>query len=77
MGLCLFQDFFVIKTVYMLDRGYLNAPAIYALGMVGSLAAMIHFRRNIKCKLTENFALMTSFEKLRSNGLVAINLAAL
>jgi len=77
MGLCLFQDFFVIKTVYMLDRGYLNAPAIYALGMVGSLAAMIHFRRNIKCEISENFALMTSYDNLRSNGLVSINLAAL
>lgn len=76
MGLCLFQDFFVIKTVYMLDRGYLNAPAIYSLGMVGSLCSMIYFRRSIKDKLTENFAFLASFEKLKYSGLVAINLAA-
>lgn len=34
MGLCLFQDFFVIQTVYQEDRGFLNALAIYSLGMV-------------------------------------------
>jgi len=43
MGLCLFQDFFVIKTVYDLDRGYLNALAIYSLGMV-----IFFFKKNFR-----------------------------
>jgi len=76
MGLCLFQDFFVIKTVFIMDRGYLNALAIYSLGMVGSLCSMLHFRRLSKFKISESSEITTNFSKLRSNGLISINLAA-
>lgn len=64
MGLCLFQDFFVIKTVYIMDRGYLNSLAIYSLGMVGSLCSMIHFRRLSKFKISESSEISTNFKKL-------------
>ena len=36
MGLCIFQDFFVTRSVYLLDRGFLNSIAIYSIGMTGS-----------------------------------------
>ena len=51
MGLCIFQDFFVTRSVYLLDRGYLNSVAITSLGMVGTLIAMLLFRNWNKFKV--------------------------
>ena len=64
MGLCLFQDFFVNKTVYTMDRGFLNALAIYSLGMVGSLCAMLNFRSKAKFKISESSNIITDYDKL-------------
>lgn len=76
MGLCLFQDFFVIKTVFDLDRGYLNALAIYSLGMVGSLMAMVHFRRRAKFKSSESNDCTLNYKKLKQDGIWSMNLAS-
>lgn len=62
--------------MYVLDRGYLNAIAIYSLGMVGSLCSMIHFRRKSKFKISESSIIATNWEKLKKNGLSSMNLAA-
>lgn len=53
MGLCIFQDFFVTRSVYLLDRGFLNSVAIYSIGMVGSLVAMLVFRNLNKFKQSD------------------------
>jgi Na+/H+-translocating membrane pyrophosphatase len=45
MGLCLFQDFFVIKYVYVYDRGYLNSIAIFTVSLLCSLISMLIFRK--------------------------------
>lgn len=66
----------MIKTVYVLDRGYLNAIAIYSLGMVGSLCAMLHFRRKSKFKVSESSVIATNWGLLKRNGLSSLNLAA-
>lgn len=50
MGLCLYQDFFVTRSVYLLGRGYLNAVAINSIGMVGALIAMQTFRKMTKLR---------------------------
>lgn len=75
MGLCLFQDFFVIKTVFDLDRGYTNALAIYSMGMIGSLIAMVNFRRKAKFKLSETNDCTLNYTKLRKDGVQSMFLA--
>ena len=72
MGLCVFQDFFVTKAVYTLDRGFLNAVAIYAFGMIGSLVSMVIFKRKNKLKTSDSAEYSVSIDKMRSNGLQAI-----
>ena len=67
----------MIKTVYVLNRGSLNALAIYSIGMVGSLYAMLHFRSKAKFKISESSVVTTDFNKLRKNGISSLNRAAL
>lgn len=66
----------MIKTVYILDRGYLNAIAIYSLGMVGSLCSMLHFRRKSKFKISESAVISTNWDKLKKIGISSLNVAA-
>lgn len=77
MGLCLFQDFFVIKYVYIYDAGFLNGIAIYCLGMVGSLLSMINFRYFSYFKFAETKSFFTSVKQLRMSGMKAILLSGL
>ena len=72
MGLCIFQDFFVTRSVYLLDRGFLNSVAIYSFGMLGSLVAMVLFRNMNKFKLSDTKEFHIKLKKLRKNGLIAI-----
>jgi hypothetical protein len=67
----------VIKTVFELDRGFLNALAIYALGMVGSLMAMVHFRRKAKFKSSDSASCTLNYVKLKKDGLQSMNLACI
>ena len=60
-----------------MDRGYLNALAIYSLGMVGSLCSMLLFRTKAKFKVSEGSSFSTDYDKLKQNGLSSVNLAAL
>lgn len=66
----------MIKPVFILDRGYLNAPAIYSLGMLASLIAMLWFRSKNKFKTSEQQEYNNNHEKMKSNGLKAIHLSA-
>lgn len=72
MGLCLFQDFFVIKYVYVYDRGFLNGMAIYSLGMVGSLITMLIFKEFSYFKFSQSNSFFTGVKTLRASGLKAI-----
>ncbi len=72
MGLCIFQDFFVTRSVYLLDRGFLNAVAIYSFGMLGSLIAMLFFRKMNKFKMSDSNAINVNMKKMRKNGLISI-----
>jgi len=76
MGLCLFQDFFIIKYVYVYDRGFLNGIAIYSIGMVGSLISMINFRYFSYFKFTQTKSFFTGVKALRLSGLKAIFISA-
>lgn len=76
MGLCLFQDFFVIKYVYVYDRGFLNGLAIYSIGMVGSLISMINFRHFSFFKHTQSRSFFSGVKTLRISGLKAMLLSA-
>jgi hypothetical protein len=77
MGLCLFQDFFVIKYVYQYDRGYLNGPAIYGMSMLGSLISMIFFRKRSHFRYSDQTAFMNDLPKLMRNGYICIITAGL
>lgn len=72
MGLCLFQDMFVIKYVYVYDRGFLNGLAIYSIGMVGSLISMLCFRYFSYFKFSQTRSFFTGVKSLRSSGLKAM-----
>jgi hypothetical protein len=63
--------------VFDLDRGYLNALAIYALGMVGSLMAMVHFRRKAKFKSSDSNSCTLNYKKLKTDGIQSMNLASI
>ena len=67
----------MIKTVYELDRGYLNAIAVYSVGMVASLLAMLHFRSKAKFKRSESRIISTNYKEMRKNGLSTLNLASI
>jgi hypothetical protein len=62
--------------VFVLDRGYLNAPAIYSLGMLASLVAMLYFRSKNKFKISDQQEYHNNFKKMKNNGLNAIHLSA-
>ena len=72
MGLCVFQDFFVTKAVYTLDWGFLNAVAIYAFGMIGSLVSMIIFKKKNKLRTSDSAEYAVNLNWMRSNGLKSI-----
>jgi hypothetical protein len=72
MGLCIFQDFFVTRSVYLLDRGFLNAVAILCLGMVGALFGMLWFRNLNKFKRSDRGEFNIKFSKMQGNGLKAL-----
>lgn len=75
MGLCIFQDFFVTRSVYLLDRGFLNAVAVLSLGMVGALFGMLVFRNINKFKRSDRAEFNIKFSKMQKNGLIALLLA--
>ena len=77
MGLCLFQDFFVIKYVYVYDRGFLNGIAIYSIGMVGSLLSMINFRYYSYFKFSQSRSFFSGVKTLRLSGFKAIFISGL
>lgn len=77
MGLCLFQDFFVIKYVYVYNRGFLNGIAIYSIGMVGSLISMINFRYFSYFKFSQSRSFFTGVRTLRISGFKAIFISAI
>ena len=54
MGLCLYQDFFVTKTIYLTDRGALNVLALLSFSILSSLIAMIYFRSVNKIKYSDH-----------------------
>lgn len=62
--------------MFVLDRGYLNAPAVYSLGMLASLISMLWFRSKNKFKTSEQQAYNSNFIKMKKNGLRAIHLSA-
>ena len=72
MGLCIFQDFFVTRSVYLLDRGYLNAIAILSLGMLGALFGMLLFRNLNKFKRSDRAEFNIKFGQMQKNGLKAL-----
>lgn len=72
MGLCIFQDFFVTRSVYLLDRGFLNSVAIYSVGMAGSLIAMLVFRNMNKFKLSDANEFNNKTKTLQNNGITCI-----
>jgi hypothetical protein len=72
MGLCIFQDFFVTRSVYLLDRGFLNAVAILSLGMMGALFGMLWFRNLNKFKRSDRGEFNIKFSKMQGNGLKAL-----
>ena len=76
MGLCIFQDFFVTRSVYLLDRGFLNSVAIYSVGMVGSLVAMLVFRNMNKFKASDTKGFRNKVQVMQRNGLVCILISA-
>lgn len=76
MGLCIFQDFFVTRSVYMLDRGFLNSVAIYSVGMSGSLIAMLVFRNMNKFKLSDANEFNQKMKVMQNNGLICIFISA-
>lgn len=77
MGLCLFQDFFVIKYVYVYDRGFLNGIAIYSLGMLGSLLSMVNFRYFSYFKFSQSKSFFSGVKTLRMSGFKAIFISGL
>lgn len=76
MGLCIFQDLFVTRSVYLLDRGFLNSTAIYSIGMASSLVAMLYFRRANKFKASDANEFIHKMKKMRFNGIIAILIQA-
>jgi hypothetical protein len=66
----------VIKPVYILARGYLNAPAIYSLGMLACLISMLYFRNKNKFKVSQQQAYMNNLEMMESTGMKTIHLSA-
>ena len=77
MGLCIFQDLFVTRSVYLLDRGFLNATAIYSIGMASSLVAMLYFRNANKFKASDANEFIQKMKKMRNSGLIAIFIQAI
>jgi Na+/H+-translocating membrane pyrophosphatase len=77
MGLCIYQDFFVTRSVYLLDRGFLDAIAILSLGLIGTLISMLIFRNLNKFKMSEGNEFNIRFSKMKKNGLIAIFLSLL
>lgn len=76
MGLCIFQDFFVTRSVYVLDRGFLNSVAIYSVGMAGSLVAMLVFRNMNKFKGSDANEFTNKIKTMQKNGIVCILISA-
>lgn len=65
----------MLKPIYVLDRGYLNAIAVYSLGMLASLIAMLHFRKRNKFKASEEQELFMNYDRLKSHGLRTLYLS--
>lgn len=76
MGLCIYQDLFVTRSVYLIDRGFLNATAITAVGLGASLVGMLYFRSANKFKASDSADFMNKLGKMRTNGLVAFLITA-
>lgn len=76
MGLCIFQDLFVTRSVYLLDRGFLNGTAITSIGLAGSLVGMLYFRRSNKFKASDANAFTHQVKKMQLNGLFSILITA-
>lgn len=77
MGLCIYQDFFVTRSVYLLDRGFLNSVAIYSVGMAGSLIAMLVFRNMNKSKVSDAREFSNKVQAMQRSGLICICISAL
>lgn len=77
MGLCIFQDFFVTRSVYLLDRGFLDGLAIYALGMVGALAGTLVFRRLTRFQVSDACEFTSKLAHMRRSGLLCVLTAVL
>lgn len=77
MGLCVFQDFFVTKAVYTLDRGFLNAVTIYSFGMIGTLVSMAIFKNQNKLKNSDSAEYSLNVSRMRSSGIKAILISIL
>ena len=72
MGLCIFQDFFVTRSVYLLDRGFQNSLAIYSFGMTGSLIAMLIFRRSNKGRLSSANEFNVKLKSMKINAFMCL-----
>ena len=66
----------MLKPIYILNRGYLNAIAVYSLGMFSALLAMLYFRRANKFKTSEMREYFSNFKKMKSNGFWTIFISA-
>lgn len=77
LGLCVFQDLFVTRNVYLLDRGFLNSTAIYSVGMAASLVGMIYFRNSNRFKASDANEFVHKMKKMQNNGIIAIFISAI
>lgn len=75
MGLCIFQDFFVTRSVYLLDRGFLNGTAIYSVGMLGALAAIELFRRLNRYQISDSCEFSAKLARMRRSAVLCVLLA--
>lgn len=76
MGLCIFQDLFVTRSVYIFDKGFLNATAIYTVGMASTLVGMLFFRNTNKFKTSDANDFIYKMKSMRNNGILAILITA-
>lgn len=66
----------MLKPVYILDRGYLNSIAVYSMGMLASLLAMLYFRKRNKFKVSEVKDYYMNYDRMKNHGLSALYLSA-
>lgn len=72
MGICIFQDFFVTRTIFLLDRGFLNGMAVYGVGLLGSFINILNFNFLSKKKFSDSNEFSVNLSDFTKNAFISI-----